>query len=137
MKVCYKCGLEKELTEFYRHSQMKDRRLNQCRSCSKAAVDEWRNIPGNREKWNAQRHKKNSMRTFGLTEAEYDYLYADPVCAGCGRKSSDGNRLVLDHNHETGKVRGLLCHDCNRTIATAHDDPDILRGLATYLEETV
>jgi len=102
-------------------------------------MDTWRNKPENRERWNAGRHRLNIKRKNGLTDEQYDALYRDPRCAGCGSSSGPQRRhalqrLAVDHDHATGKIRGLLCHDCNRTIATAHDDPSILRRLADYLE---
>lgn len=55
----------------------------------------------------------------------------DAQCAICG--SSDD--LVLDHCHESGKFRGVLCQMCNLTLGYAKDDPELLRNLAVYLEE--
>lgn len=139
--VCKYCGKTEPEVSFYEPGTTTARSAGKsCRSCWVAKSNAWR--AANYDRWLAQRHKKAMMKTHGLTEAEYDYLYEDPICAGCGKRQSsmqggtDNARLVIDHDHKTGKVRGLLCHDCNRTIATAHDDPDILRGLALYLEDT-
>lgn len=70
----------------------------------------------------------------GITKAEYDKLLADQhgVCAACGWGSK--GTLVIDHDHRTNEVRGLLCANCNLLIGHAHDDPEILRGVAKYLE---
>lgn len=137
MKVCFKCHKEQPIDEFYRHNKMRDKRLNKCRTCTKRENVEWRNRPEKRAAWNRRRHFKLLEKQFGITLEEFDAMYADPMCAGCGKSTSvKGRRLALDHCHKTGRVRGLLCHDCNRTIATAHDSPDILRALALYLERT-
>lgn len=143
MRTCRVCGLNEVQSPFYPEgTQSRKSAGNCCRACWNDKAKLWRDDPAKYEAWKNTNHKRSTMRSFGMTSDEYDYLYTDPVCAGCGVKrssmhGSDKNaRLVVDHNHETGKVRGLLCHDCNRTIATAHDDPEILRGLATYLEET-
>ena len=68
---------------------------------------------------------------FGLTidqVAEYEEIRACEVCG------SDV-KLCIDHNHETGEIRGILCGGCNTALGMAGDDPDRLRALATYLDE--
>jgi hypothetical protein len=54
-------------------------------------------------------------------------------CAICGVKF-DHVALSVDHNHNAGKLRGLLCHQCNLAIGNAGDSPDRLRAMADYLE---
>jgi hypothetical protein len=51
------------------------------------------------------------------------------VCAICRRPG----KLVVDHDHETGKVRGLLHHNCNKAIGMFEDNPEFLEGAAAYL----
>ncbi len=69
---------------------------------------------------------------YGLSDADYDALLARQrgVCANCKRN----RRLGVDHCHATGKVRGLLCGNCNRGLGLFHDDPELLRAAAAYLE---
>jgi len=57
-------------------------------------------------------------------------------CAVCRRpaEESTGKVLAVDHSHETGEVRGLLCSHCNRGLGHFLDSPDLLRAAATYLE---
>lgn len=63
-------------------------------------------------------------------------------CAICGSPETrivkgTLNSLVVDHNHETGVIRGLLCALCNTALGKFHDDPDLLRRAAEYLERPV
>lgn len=44
-------------------------------------------------------------------------------------------KLAVDHDHETGRVRKLLCHNCNRALGLMKDDPELLRRAATYIEK--
>lgn len=53
------------------------------------------------------------MWEYKLTEEEYEALAKVKACALCGRSDI---RLCIDHNHETGKVRGVLCHICNTSL---------------------
>ena len=62
----------------------------------------------------------------------------DYRCAICGTsdwgKGKNTNRPHVDHNHENGKVRGLLCNTCNRALGMFEDDKNLLRKAANYLE---
>jgi hypothetical protein len=59
------------------------------------------------------------------------------VCLGCGVKAEEQYHGVLDvdHNHKTGKVRGLLCSTCNRLLGFAGDNVSVLLNLAAYLNK--
>jgi hypothetical protein len=75
------------------------------------------------------------MRRYGSTLEEYNRL-AEFGCAICGRKDSGdlrGYRLHIDHDHGTGKFRGLLCTTCNMGIGKFGDDPARLERAALYL----
>jgi hypothetical protein len=57
-------------------------------------------------------------------------------CPGCERgEKENGKRLAVDHDHETGAVRGLLCSDCNLVLGLARDDWNVLKNLIDYLAE--
>lgn len=95
-----------------------------------------------REWARANKHKafeRSCLTKFGLTLADYDSMLAAQGggCACCGRRiNKSGRRLGVDHNHETGVVRGILCHHCNAGIGHFADDPDLLRLAIDYLERT-
>ena len=76
--------------------------------------------------------RRSRLKTYGLTEADYEDMVEeqDGVCLIC---SCTEDRLVVDHDHETGKVRGLLCRACNRGIGLLQDNPMILQKAADYL----
>ena len=72
----------------------------------------------------------------GLSLKDYERMLDDQggVCAGCF--SPPGKmRLAIDHDHETGDVRWLLCNHCNSVLGFARDNPVILRRLAGLLED--
>lgn len=72
---------------------------------------------------------------YGMTREEWMALY-DAQHGGCAICASPGwapNFLVVDHDHDTGKVRGLLCDGCNRGIALLRESPTFLRSAADYL----
>jgi hypothetical protein len=102
---------------------------------------QWRekNRPKAREASNAARIK----RCYGLAREDWQALHdaQGGRCAICRREQKphrDGtlDRLSVDHDHQTGRVRGLLCHDCNHVLGKMDDDPERLRAAAAYLERT-
>ena len=83
------------------------------------------------------------QRKTGCTQEQYDALYAaqDGKCALCG--DSTPGRFVgngkaqdfcADHDHETGRIRGLLCGNCNAGIGHLQDNSTLLRKAADYLD---
>lgn len=81
------------------------------------------------------------LRVYGITVEQYDAMLAEQggVCALCGKPPAmnggpSGNRLHVDHDHETGRVRALLCSTCNISLGGFRDDPVLLRKAADYLE---
>ena len=81
------------------------------------------------------------LREYGITRGEYEVLLMkqDFGCACCGSthsKRKGHRRLVVDHDHVTGEVRGLLCHPCNVALGLLYDDPQLIRTLADYVTTT-
>lgn len=79
-------------------------------------------------------------RNYGITLNEYNLLLQKQnyKCAICGSKNPRGfskKCLSVDHNHKTGKVRGLLCQPCNLFLGLIKDDKNILAKTIKYLEE--
>lgn len=76
-------------------------------------------------------------RKYGVTRDQYEEMLTaqDGRCAICGSADHgrDGYRLVVDHDHKTGAVRGLLCNNCNRVLGYFDDDPDRMLAAAAYL----
>jgi len=79
----------------------------------------------------------NRAYNYKLTRGEVLALMARP-CDVCGSTAAiRGNGgLHVDHDHDTGKVRGVLCNGCNLALGYVKDDPKILRGLIAYLERS-
>lgn len=74
---------------------------------------------------------------YGISPDEMRQMHErqNGCCAICGTPEAElKRRLCIDHDHETGKVRGLLCDPCNNGIARFKEDVDSLRAAAAYLE---
>lgn len=74
---------------------------------------------------------------YGITLAEYEILaeVQNHVCAICKKPQMNGRRLAVDHDHRTGKIRGLLCGKCNFALGYLNDNPVLADIAAAYLRE--
>jgi len=81
--------------------------------------------------------RQHLQRRYGLSVDAYnDMLVAQAGgCAICGGQNIKGRRLAVDHNHQTGKVRGLLCDRCNRGLGNFQDNIEYLSSAITYLKK--
>lgn len=75
-------------------------------------------------------------RTYGITLEEYrNFLnFCGNVCGICGDKCPSGRSLAVDHDHETGIIRGLLCVNCNKGLGNFKDNITLLKTAIIYLE---
>lgn len=108
-------------------------RLGGGRQCSycKAAGREKAKATGRRQRL------KERMASYGITIEVYVDMVAaqNGLCAICNNEAKwKYKRLVVDHDHSTGKVRKLLCENCNAGLGHARDNPALLRSMADYLE---
>lgn len=126
-KRCSRCGIEKPTADFYNT----DAYCKQCRSEYKKTI---------RGKLRRKDRAYQLERLYGISLEDHDNILAaqNGCCPGCGATSFNDKsyHLAVDHNHETGEVRGLLCLKCNRILGLADDDPEVLRRLADYLERS-
>jgi hypothetical protein len=91
--------------------------------------------PEYRERQVALHHECISRLKYGLAPGDYDRMLSaqNGVCRLCKRKCY--RRLCIDHCHLFNKVRALLCNNCNSGLGHFHDDPDLLREAADFLDE--
>jgi hypothetical protein len=119
------------------------------KSCLHLGRDKWRaanavKIRETQERWYDRRGPGAKydvwLRTkYGITLVDYEAMLAvqKGVCAICSQPPTGYRKyLGVDHCHETGKVRGLLCVKCNVAIGQLLDQPNLLRRAAEYLERS-
>jgi Recombination endonuclease VII len=100
----------------------------------------WR--AANPERWALTRGKaalNHRCKKYGITSDEYHAMLSNQrkACAICRGDSPGTNHdWHIDHDHDTGKVRGLLCHHCNTALGHARDNPAILRAMIDYLNRS-
>lgn len=133
-KKCSKCKEVKGFSEFYKDRLHKHGLQSQCKVCCKM-------IKMIRHTNNPEEARRYSLkRNFGMTLSDYkDKLdEQNQVCAICGHQETYKRygkvcSLAVDHCHDTGQIRGLLCQSCNTTIGKMNDDPEMLEKAAAYL----
>lgn len=79
--------------------------------------------------------RRRRLERYGLTPDGFDQLLAaqNGMCAICNTTRLGSRNLCIDHNHKTGKIRGLLCVACNMAIGYMKDNPARLKAAADYL----
>lgn len=135
-RICPRCGHERPIADFPRDRSRKSGIYPWCRSCNVDGMRRWRERNPERAKSTARRN--GLLRRRGITVAQYDEMLQrqDSACAICGCSEAESTKGVLevDHDHESGRIRGLLCGRCNLSIGKFDDDVALLRSAIRYLE---
>lgn len=165
-KTCTRCNTSHDIDQFPVRNKHTGRRHSWCGQCLKEyKAKRWEtnkeDMKAYKKKWYEKnkesqkakcreryhsgdkiRHAENVwrnklIREFGITQEQYELMLSEQsgVCKICGQ--TDNRRLAVDHCHDTGRVRGLLCRHCNTAIGLFGDDPSLLRKAADYLELVV
>lgn len=153
-RPCSKCGTVFDESGYRPNPRYRDGYTRQCRDCTITASNaararrqadrggDWRTLydmDARHAYYRAHRAAKpeqyrDAMRKhrYGLTSDQYEALVDESggLCAIC-RKTM--GRVCVDHDHETGRVRGLLCHNCNVGLGLLGDDPIRLQAALNYL----
>lgn len=138
MKHCYRCGLIKPLDHFYRDKHTKLGVTAYCKSCQKATSKRTRdNLPPHVLQ-ESQRQLRLQAK-YGMSIADYDRMAAaqNNVCAICAHPATEcryPGRLDVDHDHDTGHVRALLCGRCNRFLGMIENACVPLAKYTDYIE---
>lgn len=164
MKVCKKCGLTKPLDEFYKAAGMRDGHRSDCKTCNSEAKRKryfanpqpaiersrlwqrenrerhraWQRAyrAANRERIQRRNRDRHLSKKYGIVSDEFDLLVQAQLnlCAICLRYF--GKQLHVDHDHSSGRIRGLLCGKCNKAIGLLDDQPRSAQAAAKYLRRS-
>ena len=127
LKTCPTCKTELASDQYYRN-------VSSCKKCVCAAEKRRRDNGG---KDSAYKKWKNRIKNdYGITDIQYQEMSEaqNNTCAICNELDTQGYRLAIDHCHNTGKVRGLLCRKCNLAIGHLKDDIKLLESAINYLK---
>ena len=132
VRECSGCRETKPLTEFHKSITGTYGYSGKCKICARLTSGKWRAK-------NVSRKADDNRRAFyGLSPERYAAMVSaqNGRCAICVCLPSDKPKsgcLHVDHCHETGVVRGLLCYRCNHGLGKFSDDPELLQKAITYL----
>jgi len=138
MKTCKICKKEKSLNEFYetKRNGVAYGYHGKCKECY---------VKKQQENYDPlKKRNENLKRCYGITLNEYNEMLEkqNGKCAICGTTETKGRKsgrgggadvFAVDHCHDTGDVRGLLCHSCNRAMGLLGDNTHILQKMIEYL----
>ena len=145
LKECTKCKVLKSKNFFYANKRTKSGLTAACKACTRAYQVGYRRSDEGKARNRARlkeyqqsgrgkaaRRKYRLKAQYGLTPAQHLLMYVDQngCCAICERAISY-DRTHTDHDHKTGKVRGLLCRNCNIGMRFI-DDADFLKSALGY-----
>jgi hypothetical protein len=147
MKRCSVCKIEKDVSEYWKHRSYRDGLQAACKPCWTA----YQSAPARKAKNNARnlergRAKRRSLyayawrlnKKFGMSLTDRDNLAKSQnySCAICSKPESKcANGLYVDHDHQTGNVRALLCRECNVGLGYFSDQEDLLLKASDYLRK--
>ena len=135
MKVCSHCRQAKSEDEYYicrkklKSGKIKETLRYVCKACDRKAKRE-------RDRKNPElRADKHLRNKYGITLADKRRMIQQQggKCAICPVKLEDLSKSHVDHCHETGEIRGVLCHNCNRGIGYLKHDTQIILSASQYL----
>jgi hypothetical protein len=157
MKKCTKCGQEKDFKMFHKDKHNPDGFTYACKECRNNAYNEYykKNPEKQKEKNNSQKSNRKKYyssvegikssrrshlkRMFNISLEDYNELLERQnfKCVICnGYETSYRNEVLsVDHCHNTGKIRGLLCNTCNRALGLFKDNKELLTNAIKYLEQ--
>jgi len=153
LKKCTKCNLLKEKSLFGKKSDCKDGLNPSCKKCANSRSVNWykANPEKEREKkrrWRidnpikvVEQNRRDNLKRYGISITEWENLFElqGGLCAICNKSESvslkgQSKRLAVDHCHLTGKIRGLLCDNCNKALGLLEDKFELLDRASKYLQ---
>ena len=132
MKHCGKCNRDLQKSCFAKNKAKKDGLQERCKECR---AKHFQTIKHKRKKQTPEQKRKYLLKSYGLTKEQFlEMLIAQNFsCAICNTKEWGRPSPCVDHCHNTGVVRGLLCNRCNRGLGLFNDNKEVLKNAAKYL----
>ena len=133
-KNCPICGELKERSEFHKWKSRQDGLTAYCKKCTSKKTKSWRDQNPDKLPTLEQNRISSRKRSCGISEKDYAQMLIDQdnQCAIC--KIQIGWEAAVDHCHDTNKVRGLLCRNCNLGLGGFKDNIETIRKAILYVK---
>jgi len=136
LRICTHCSLEanteEELQNFVKDKKGKYSRENRCKPCASLIMKKHTALDPSKQRNREYKHR------YGITLTDYNTMFQEQggCCAVCKRHQTEvTRRLSVDHCHNTGEVRALLCGRCNIGLGQFKDNTEILAVAIEYINE--
>ena len=133
---CNKCNEYKPVSNFFKETSSKRGYRYACKDCESPRFKIYR--AENQEKISATRLKWNRAKTYNFPPELFDERFYEQgnACAICKTSKAGGRGTFhADHDHDSSKPRGVLCHNCNIALGNFKDNPEILQAAIEYLNK--
>lgn len=132
LKTCKVCGVEKNISYFYTGRR-------DCKDCKNAAArKKYIDDPQTTQRNLIRMRERAKERRYGITQEDFDKMLSEQnnKCKICSIEFKGTKYTHIDHCHDTNRVRGLLCNDCNLALGQFNDNTDILDNAIKYLQKS-
>lgn len=160
MKTCTKCKQIKDFSQFYKDKRATDKCTSDCKKCHLISTSRWKRLNLDRANLASRNHYKANIEKkrkynkeyriknpdkyrntwykyeYGISLDDYNIIFnlQKGLCNICNKHQNEFKRkLAVDHCHTTGKIRGLLCKDCNTAIGLLKDNIQIIKKAIEHL----
>ena len=120
MKTCSRCKSVLDLSHFSKRSGRPSGVQSKCKTCEREVRRQY------------YKPHEAARRRHKLTEDQYNTLISSTTCNTCGTILT---KKCIDHDHVTGKVRGVLCNNCNTALGLVNDNVDTLKNMILYVSK--
>lgn len=136
MKKCSICRIDQTLDNYWKSKTSYDGLQYACKHCQSKSNKKYKDKNKDRTKAN---RRKSLLKSYGLTPESYDIMFKEQlglckICKNPSPKRWRSEKLFVDHDHKSGKVRGLLCHDCNYGLGGFKDNVELLKNAIKYIK---
>jgi uncharacterized protein with PIN domain len=156
LKWCPTCKQLLPIVEFHNNKRSWDGLYDRCKGCNSVVSNAWHRDKAKDDEYRAAKNRRsaqwraankgerlsrlyksyNLRQNYGISLQDFEGMLAEQAnaCAVCHEDFTTASSAHVDHDHETGVVRGLLCTSCNNGLGRFSDDPELLRRAADYVE---